>query len=184
MKRILLGLGLSGWLVAAGALASAKAAELPLVAPDAGEISPQELDTLLAAVHKASNTKDLEGVRQLLWDDAQLLLISKGEMMEFTLQEYMDILKDTWGQTTSYTYEYQKEDCQVNGARTRCTGTVRETMVLTNGQFLTSSVKGEDIFEKRNGVVKIIYSKANTDEATVGSRPSPNVPLEILQKQK
>ena len=212
MRRIFSALALWGWLGVVGVAAPA-AADLPAAAlgppqlplrrdlgeakaqPDLGEagpavaleeqpITPEELNLVLKRIHTAANAKDLEGIRELLWDDAQLVPISKGQRMEFTTPEYMDILKDTCGQTTSYTYEYQKEDCQANGARTRCTGTVRETMVLVNGQFLTSSVKGEDVFEKRKGVVKIVYSKANTDEAVVGSRPSPNVPLEILQKQK
>ena len=147
------------------------------------EITKEELDSLFQNIQAASNAKNIDGIRQLMWDDAKLVLISKGEKMEFNVPEYMTILKDSWGQTTNYTYEYQKEDCQVNGARTRCTGTIRETMVLSNGQFLTSAVKGEDVFEKRAGVVKIVFSKANADEATIGSRQSPNVPLEILHNE-
>ena len=146
-------------------------------------ISSEELDSTIANISAASNAKDLESVRSLLWDDAQLVLISKGEMMQFNVPEYMNILKDSWAQTKNYTYEYEKDNCEENARRMRCLGTVRETMVLVNGQFMTSSVKGEDIFEKRDGVVKIIYSKANTDEATIGSRQSPNVPLEILPKK-
>jgi hypothetical protein len=155
----------------------------PALAGPGAEIEPREMDEVFEKINAYSNAQDLQSVEGLLWEDARLVIVARGEAMEFSVPEYMNILKDSWQQTSHYTYEYKKEDCHLNGPRARCLGTVRETMVLENGQFLTSAVSSEDIFEKRDGSVRIVYSKANTDEAIIGSRPSPNVPLAILNNQ-
>ncbi len=159
------------------ALNSTVSSHTPL---DSESISEKELQDLLTKLHEISNARDVDAIRNLLWDDARFVLVSRDSTVEMTVPEYIEVLKDTWSQTKNYTYEYQKDQCQPEGNRLICTGTVKETMVLTSGQFITSSVKGKDIFEKRRGAIKIIFSQANTDEATVGSRQSPHAPLEMM----
>ena len=124
------------------------------------QISEEETRGMINKLTVAYTSKDVEALKNLFWENAQFLLIDAGKKQEFTTDDYLDVIKDTFDQASlRYGYQYTIQNVKSDGSKSICYGKIEQVMGTQDGQTTTIQMSSQDIFEKRNGLIKEAYQE-------------------------
>ncbi len=129
-------------------------------------ISKEEISSVLNQYQEAINKQDLKALSDLLWADAKFVLKDSGtgKEKEFSVSDYLRVAENSWHLMSGYVYQYKMGDIKLEGSRAICHGTPEETITTKDGRTIISKADSEDIFEKRNGIVKKSYHLRQSKE--------------------
>jgi hypothetical protein len=134
-------------------------------------ISKEEAKELLDKKTQAFSKHDIALLSSLFWDDAAIERVANKEEFSWTLEKYIAWQKNLWSSCKESTVTCQLKRCTLIENTAQCVFIIREKIVFLEGTVIFTATLYEDIFEKRNGIIKISHSYLNDDYSVNESAP-------------
>ncbi len=148
------------------------------------DLTQEELKAVLDQMTQSINNKDIVALENLIWEDATFSLseVDGVTQHEFKREDYLKMAQISWAETVQYAFQYTLNQISIDGHKAICQGIPQESISTKQGLSIVSQAQSEDIFEKRNGVIKKLSHKRIKQPAAADSS-SPHSSSVDLAKQ-
>ncbi len=125
--------------VSVGALALAASAVS--ISAQAADMTERAVQDYAAAMKVAANNKDITQVAALVSNDALISLSRRGKSTSLDKEAYLQLLQNSWNQTSNYRYEINIDNIVTTGTQAKANVNTTESWVKEgkNVSFVTNS---------------------------------------------